>query len=354
MEFGVYVTTTSAPDLESKAVCPPINRTLSKNGFRIVDDLESASYLLCFNHNRKVYNSFIESGGKSKNSILIRLEPRAVFPAQYSEVIESLYGCIFTPGKSDCDSLQLLPWPYYYNENPLAPSGQDVDLSAQLNRLASEGIFELELWMNRKMQMSLIASNKVSPTSRSNYGLRRKFASTMSVDSLQVYGGLWNSSLKSKIVHRLGVFRFAIQSRKIPNIGSLYGNLFKKYPNAHGAIENKHVVIQKSKFSLVIENDNEYVSEKLIDAFIGGSIPVYVGGNFQSFGIPEAAVVTNVDSPELVSNLIERMSKEEIALRLVSAREWLFSDAFIKVWFGDIVFERIATEISKYFKMIAD
>jgi hypothetical protein len=354
MEFGVFVTTTSAPDLESKAVCPPINRTLSQNGFKIVDNLESATYLLSFNHNPKVYKSFIKSGGESKNSILIRLEPRAVFPAQYSEVIESLYRYIFTPGNSDCNSDLLLPWPYYYNENPLAPKGQDVDLSAQLNKLASEGIFELVPWMNRKIEMSLIASNKVSPISRSNYGLRRKFASMTPVDSLQIYGDLWDNSLKNKIAHRLGVLRFAIESGQIPNIGSIYGNLFKKYPNAHGTIQNKHLVIQNSKFSLVIENDNEYVSEKLIDAIIGGSIPIYVGGNYQSFGIPDTAVVANIDSPEEVSNLIEQMSKEEIAFMLESAREWLFSDAFVKVWFGDIVFETIAKEISNFFKTVVD
>ena len=49
---------------------------------------------------------------------------------------------------------------------------------------------------------------------------------------------------------------------------TLYGNLFTKYKPIIGVIPNKHSIIQKYKFSLVIENSSDYCSEKLFDAII--------------------------------------------------------------------------------------
>ena len=74
--------------------------------------------------------------------------------------------------------------------------------------------------------------------------------------------------------------------------------------------------MQNSKFSLVIENDDNYISEKLIDALLGGSIPIFIGGDFRRVGIPDASVVSNLFTPEEILNYIKSFKEEDISQRL--------------------------------------
>jgi hypothetical protein len=130
----------------------------------------------------------------------------------------------------------------------------------------------------------------------------------------------------------------------------LYGNLFQKYPTSRGKIIDKHDVIRNSKFSLVIENNESYVSEKVIDALIGGSIPIYFGGDLQVFGVPSHSVVTGLSSVNEILALIESLSDEEVEERLMQTTRWLNSQEFLQTWFGDNVFDNLANKIAAYFR----
>ena len=55
---------------------------------------------------------------------------------------------------------------------------------------------------------------------------------------------------------------------------------------------------------IVIENDDNYVSEKLIDAFLGSSVPIYFGGDLEISRIPSHLVFSNFKNSEEILDFI--------------------------------------------------
>ena len=88
---------TGLSDRTNLASSPSIFNDLERLGYDLTPE-PSGSFLLSFNHDRKSYKRFIKNGGKASSAVLIRLEPDAVFPAQYGPRIEKKYGLIISPG----------------------------------------------------------------------------------------------------------------------------------------------------------------------------------------------------------------------------------------------------------------
>ena len=347
MRLRVKIRNTAMPHAPSSEVCPPLGNRLIELGYCLVEDSIAADVLFCINHDPMAYKAFCDEGGKPKNTFLIRLEPFAVFPAQYKVEIEALYGKVFTPGGLKQVEGNQLRWPYYFNQNPLRPEKHITNLESLLIEASETGTFEFQKWNQRPIVISLIASNKVSPVSRNNYKIRRRLASSMSAETLSVYGDLWDSNLRPKLVHRAKVIFSTLRSGYGLNLLEIYGDLHKKYPGSVGKVGDKHEIIRKSKFSLVIENDDNYVSEKLIDALIGGSIPVYIGGDVSQIGIPAQLIQSNLKEKVEILHFIETFTDEDANQRLGAIQEWLLSKSFLNSWSGDKVFTEIADIATK-------
>ncbi len=352
MRLSVLISSTSAPTIESEFVCPPFSLALERLGFSLVNNTQDSNFFIGFNHSGNLYRNFIKSGGSIDRTVLLRLEPASVYPAQYQKRVEKLYGKVITLGATTCFESTSLAWPYYYNQNPLKPNEWSASLKSELQELINQQHFKLDDWKTRCYPLSMVASNKVSSVKLNNYQLRRKFASQFPSFVLHVFGSLWGLGFLEKIIHRLGVLKFALRTGTVPNFLQLYGNLFKKYPTFRGGISDKHDVIRDSKFSLVIENNDNYVSEKIIDALVGGSIPIYFGGDFRFFGVPERSVVTGLYSVNEILAFIENISDQEVEERLTEARRWLKSQEFMQIWFGDNVFDSLAGVIGEHFRKL--
>ena len=348
MKLSIKVLSPADATVKQSELCPPLTHRLQKFGFTLEDDISAANCLIAINHDSKAMRDFLRAGGKIENAILIRLEPAAVYPAQYLARIERQYGKIFTPGSTKTNKKSILAWPYYYNSNPLRPDKKHFELKTITSRLKDADIYDPNKWRNRRFVLTLIASNKVSAISSNNYQLRRELAQSLPKSILTVYGGLWDATLFERVKHRLSVLKSATGSGVSPNLFQIYGNLLRKYKTTAGTIEDKHQITQESKFSLVIENDCNYVSEKLVDALLGGSIPIYIGGNFSALSIPEEAVVTGISDAQAISNFVANISDDEVLRYLFAAQQWLASPDFYENWSGDKVYSKIAVEINQY------
>jgi hypothetical protein len=60
----------------------------------------------------------------------------------------------------------------------------------------------------------------------------------------------------------------------------------------------------KFKVAVVIENSQEYMSEKFFDSLFARCIPVYVGAELEPFGIPDSLYVKAAPTRESVSKAI--------------------------------------------------
>ncbi len=326
--------------------------TFEKNNLRI-STLEESDLFVSVNHSSQAYSKFQKLGKKKNQAILIRLEPASIFPAQYKKRILDRYGLVITTGRKEMNDKGFydLPNPYSYLPNPNQQMKRGVSITEVLASEDFNAQFDIENWKNRDITFSLIAGNKVSCSKKNNYGLRRDIAAALPSKFLLIYGELWNANFKAKLKHRAEVVFHGIQNGTIPNFRSIYGSFFRNYPSFVGPVADKHEVVKRSKFSLVIENSNQYVSEKVIDAMINGSIPVYFGPNLEEFGFPGGEItISNLSSPAEIMHIIRRLSNEDIQQYLHSIKKFLKSKSFIDNHIDEVVYRKIVFRIFEFYE----
>ena len=307
----------------------------------------SCDFLIFVNYERKAWYEFKKSKNDKTRLILIRFEPVAVLPIQYTKKIENRFNFIVTPGGrvNAGSSTKFIGWPYKYDLNPSRPQPRALDIKDVIQDAISSNLFEYDHWKFRRNKLVLIAANKVSPTSNSNYGLRRKLAKSLTVDELHVYGALWAASFKVKLCHRLRVMAYAIRTGYFPNMREIYGNLFAKYTNIIDEPSNKHEITKAYKYSLVIENSSEYCSEKLFDAMLSGSIPIYIGAKNYEINLPEDLYLDCNGSVQDIRNILGSITEFQNKEMLLRIKQFVLSNHFINTWQSEKVYEKIAVAI---------
>jgi hypothetical protein len=318
----------------------------------VLSDVQNSDVLISMNHDRTALKEFKRSEKSGKTAILVRVEPEVVFPMQYRAKITSQYYQVITPGavKDFAGGRFFVGWPYIYLPNPAKPDWSTIgeqDLKDIVKLGATRSYVD---WLNRPFLVAQIASNKVSALRSSNYELRRKFASKNSVTTLKTYGSLWNESILVKITYRFKVFAIVLRNGTLPSLRYVYGNLFKKYKTATGSIQNKHEIIRSTKYSLVIENSNEYVSEKLFDAIMGGSVPLYIGPPLKDVGLPTNIAIEIETTDFDLDSVIKNFSTDKIMEVLACGQDFLNSELFFLSWSFEGVNEKLVQEIKLGFE----
>jgi hypothetical protein len=131
-------------------------------------------------------------------------------------------------------------------------------------------------YSKRAQLVVMIANNKSFSNFNSPYNLYAERVRTIRwferhfLNDFALYGGNWNKS--ARIPSKLGGFIHLIE------------NLLPFSPfrskSWRGAIKTKDDVLKNSRFSIVYENiggQNNYITEKIFDAFRFGNVPVYLG-----------------------------------------------------------------------------
>jgi hypothetical protein len=325
---------------------------IEESGYNL--SLQASGFaFLCIDHNPKAYRQFIQSGGSPSRAILLRLEPRSVFPSQYQKRVEEKYSLVFSPGMVSPEQ-GITPefgWPYQYNSNPRVPSKDTPALETILEGMRINPLDEklrLNHWLQRPICLSLIAGNWVSPVNENNYDLRRRIAHRIPTGMIEIYGPLWDNHILPKLVHRLKVGFFALRNLISPNLKSIYGGLHLKFAAAKGIVRDKHEVLRASKFTLVTENSNTYSSEKLFDALVDGAIPFYLGPKLSDVGIPSELAFEGIKSSEEIVQIIEGLSDDQILEKLKVAREFLLGEYFLEKWTEKGVYIGIRNRIIEF------
>ena len=189
-------------------------------------------------------------------------------------------------------------------------------------------------WMQRKYAV-LIAANK--------YWRERKWARVRSLkDALRVIRhGLRKrfsptyQSCKQLQLHdtRLSLLKILGSSGKVEVFGrgwsdmsnlpvSQSANLAEIRSIFKGPCEEKHDLLSHYKYAIAYENTAYpgYVTEKIVDAMVAASVPVYLGAPDIAKHVPAGAFVDAqaLGSPEAVAAYLERMTEQE-AVSIIDA-----------------------------------
>lgn len=156
------------------------------------------------------------------------------------------------------------------------------------------------------------------------------------------YGGCWIES-EDRGIHKKNKNLSIILSVKQTSEGHrLRHTILQRYPSIdsfgfNNPIDKKITALKDYRFSLIIENCKEdyYFSEKLIDSFITGTIPIYwgcpsIGDFFNTDGMLIFDTLEELDS--IINNLNEELynSKlESIKYNFNEAKKYLIADDII-------------------------
>ena len=288
---------------------------------------DHADAIICNSYNRQIKKYLSESAIPISKRTLVLWEPFAVEATRYKESTLREFGTVWAPS---------VVWAERVSGNPFNWPQDEI---TQNNKSIK--------WTNRENFSVMIQGNKFSSCTEEFYSLRRKVICELS-SQLDLYGTGWNRGinydirlwLRSAIHHQF--YRTKLQTIAMAGY---------KYKNYKGTTADKIQTLQRYRIAVVIENSQDYISEKLFDAVNGGCIAVYVGPPLSSFGIPEESAI----QCEPVSNAIkatilklislDAKEQEKIALAQQEALRPISRE-----WRNTKVLYELATKISSGFQ----
>ncbi len=239
--------------------------TLQANGNVIVNanSTEVAEAIIAHKH----VNSLIEYAEHNNipinRRVLVIWEPSIVDNSYYNKKNLEKYGYILAPSKLWLEEAEIEGFSFNWPQSDLEP------------------IEDIQSWKNRLDKFVIIQGNKFSARKGELYSLRRSIIASKLIP-IDLYGSNWN---EKSIINFARWFN-SVRRSSLSSISlqSLQG-IGKKFSNYRGATKSKLNTFSKYKFSIVIENMSNYVSEKLFDSVSGGCITIYVGPNLKNLGI---------------------------------------------------------------------
>lgn len=255
-----------------------------------------------------------------QKSVLIRSEPRVVCPQNYSQATLRRFDRIFDFGRTLASTSTTFNWPQNW------PSKLPI---------------LIELNPRNSSRMVMINANKLSLVSGELYSLRRAALHLLPVD---VFGPAWDSGIIRRLKTLVGEASIALLARERITFSSLNW-WFAAHQNYLGVAEDKISTMKHYRFALVIENSIEYMSEKLIDAFVAGCIPIYVGPDPVIWGIPEDLVFHSEPSTKSIEKAFSKAKSCDYGAWSLRAMKWLNSSEVNANWPANKVFERVLAQL---------
>jgi len=300
---------------------------LASQGLNVVEHLKSADIFLAIDHTDHDLPILKERKKLGKFSVLFRSEPRCVLPEAYNKEIESVYDVMISFGKPESIE-RSSHWPQYW---------------------LKEELFE-QCVEHRSSNTVMINANKLNLSQFELYTLRRKCA--VEIDSIDLFGESWNSSVISKVKTLL----IEIRKDPIAHLFSIRNHVrywFWNWPITL-APTSKQEILRSYKYTLVIENDRTYMSEKLFDALIAGCIPIYVGPDVADYGIPRDLVIEVEPTVESVTSGIETAKRVDFIAFQERLFLWLSLEQTEQKHLGSHVIDRAIRLIYEDYKHFKD
>ena len=253
--------------------------------------------------------------------VLIRTEPSVVSPKSYSHKYLASFDLVLTMGTGVSINEEPLGWPQDF--------GQQNSLS--LPELA-----------NRFDKPVMVASDKISFVAGELYSLRRQ--ALFSIPEIVLFGFAWGNRIHVKLLRLIKELLIALMARV--QLSPLAARYFFRRPKSYaGQVENKREAISAYKYSVVIENEAGYVSEKLFDALFAGCIPIYVGPSLREFDFPAGLVIEVEASISAIKEGLTRARSTDIKKWNELRIEFLQSPTTSLRWKSENVYDDIARRL---------
>ena len=305
---------------------------LTDNKHKLVGLEESPELIIFMNNHPKLLKK-AQREFKDAWKILILWESAITWPQNFLSRDLSLFDFVFSPSKMwiQGQNVKYFNWPQCHS---------------------STASITYEEWKKRSDVPVVFQANKFSFIKGEQYSLRRKIVSEFGVN-LNLYGKGWNNVAITLInlvrALLLGAKHWRVFQLIRPYSIWIFARSYKgfKYGNKD--------VLKGVKFSIVIENNLEYVSEKIFESISHGCVVIYCGPNLSNFGIPSNIVFSCAPSSSQVLQAYRYLrDNEEQAFKIAeTAVTFQKSDSFRK-FYNETVFEKLALEVLEEVELSED
>ena len=261
--------------------------------------------LIANTHSKKAIRECEKFGISKNRRILILWEPKEINSKLYKASTLDAYGHIFTPSSDWTQGSKTYEFKW--------PQGKAV------KRTETD-----KEWLKRKHKFVFIGSNKYSVSKGELYSLRRSILRDPNISNyIDLFGHWWNSNL----VHDIKSVLSSITKVNIKQYSFKSLSIFaQKYTNYQGISKDKIKTLKNYKFAVVVENSNNYVSEKLFEALEGQCIVLYVGANLRNFLNTDIAIQSDANTASIskkIEKMIQLSKSEQLTIRKKQRREYL-------------------------------
>jgi hypothetical protein len=300
-------------------------KIFTEKGHKIVGFQDSPNLIIFMNSHprllRKANREF-----RSAKKILILWESSITRPQNFIKGDLSTYDFIFTPSNEWIQGLNVRRFNW-----PQGPSSVET--------------LTLDSWNQRSDTPVIIQANKYSFVKGEKYSLRRKLIFEMGKD-LIVYGNNWNRYFANCKTLIQALFLYLRYWYVAPFSWPKY--VFVRPRKYGGFNRDKKIVLESSKFSVVIENSSDYISEKIIESISFGSLVIYCGPPLSEFGLPSKIVYScKHSSSDLITAYHFLLKNKEQAFEIVSEATKFHKSELFNTFHGDYVLEKLAIDILK-------
>jgi hypothetical protein len=150
-----------------------------------------------------------------------------------------------------------------------------------------------------------IFGNKFSASVLSNYGLRRRvlLLDEQLENKIDLYGVDWLDPLWLQTQRKIYAARQQLMNLREFSFRELLGELYFVPLSYKGVMDTDMTKLFVYETSLVIENQSDYVSEKIWNSLVAGTVPFYVGPEIHDEML-ESCVIQVENSAEAVIEAI--------------------------------------------------
>ena len=286
--------------------------------------------LICHGYSKNAVSEAKKSKIPKNRMILVLWEPPIIHPKLHSDKYLSNFGHIYAPSKQ---------WAKNHNA---------IYFKWPVGKIKNN--HKIKNFNSRRKNAVIIQGNKVNFFKGENYSLRRAvlFESLRFNRPIILYGNGWNKLPIKETVKASINFLFNIKLRVSQN-GLKY--IKSRYPYFGGISNNKFKTLEEYKISIVIENHNSYISEKIFDALNSGCVTIYVGAKLEEYGLNKKTAIQLDSNLDIILDTLEKIMKytDKDILKLHTIQRKYIKREFGK-WNNDLVLKNLAKDIRSKIK----
>lgn len=115
-----------------------------------------------------------------------------------------------------------------------------------------------------------------------------------------------------------------------------YGGKWRN--NVGGPVSDKFEFLNNYKFNICCENSQRdvYITEKILDAYLGNTIPIYAGGNAETIFNPDSFINLNNKSEEEIIEIIKEVNENDELYKKMYNTPILLDENYFKKKYEEI------------------